>query len=82
MSAEMAPEGFGGYQSHPQPLGSGALLPVVNVNGSGDAGYDPWVETNIVQQKQTGYAAVVVRVDQGNLTSDQMHGLARLAAKP
>src|SRR5579871_6218440 len=33
---EMTPEGFGGYQSHPQPLGSGALLPVVNVNGSGD----------------------------------------------
>ena len=25
---EMVPEGFGGYQSHPQPLGQGALLPV------------------------------------------------------
>ena len=30
------PEGFGGYQSHPQPLGQGALLPVVHTNGSGD----------------------------------------------
>jgi len=25
---EMVPEGFGGYQSRPQPLGNGALLPV------------------------------------------------------
>ena len=24
------PEGFGGYQSNPQPLGNGALLPVLN----------------------------------------------------
>jgi sulfite reductase beta subunit-like hemoprotein len=77
---EMAPEGFGGYQSRPQPLGTGALLPVIGANGSGDPAYDRWLETNIIQQKQTGYAAVVVRVDQGNLSSDQMHGLARLAA--
>ena len=27
---ETVPEGFGGYQSRPQPLGNGALLPVVN----------------------------------------------------
>ena len=35
---EIVPEGFGGYQSKPQPLGDGALLPVVNVPQSGDAG--------------------------------------------
>ena len=77
---EMVPEGFGGYQSHPQPLGQGALLPVIHSNGTGDPQYDQWLETNVVEQKQAGYAAVVVRVDQGNLTSEQMHGLARLAA--
>ena len=32
---ELVPEGFGGYQSNPQPLGRGALLPVIHTNGSG-----------------------------------------------
>jgi len=77
---EMVPEGFGGYQSRPQPLGAGALLPVVNTASSGDAEYDRWLETNVVEQRQTGYATVVVRVDQGNLTGEQLHGLARLAS--
>jgi len=77
---ELVPEGFGGFQSHPPPLGQGALLPVIHTNGSGDPHYDRWLETNIVEQKQPGYATVVVRVDQGNLTAPQMSGLARLAA--
>ena len=77
---ELVPEGFGGYQSHPPPLGQGALLPVIHTNGTGDPQYDRWLETNLIEQKQTGYATVVVRVDQGNLTSVQMRGLARLAA--
>jgi len=76
---EMVPEGFGGYESNPQPLGSGALLPVVNRTESGDAEYDRWLETNIIEQKQTGYAAVIVRVEQGNLTSHQLRGLARIS---
>ena len=29
-AAELVPEGFGGYESNPQPLGNGSLLPVVN----------------------------------------------------
>ncbi len=77
---ELVPEGFGGYQSTPQPLGQGALLPILNTSVTGDPKYDHWLETNVVEQKQTGYATVIVRVDQGNLTSTQMHGLARLAA--
>ncbi len=71
---DMVPEGFGGYQSHPQPLGNGALLPVVGPRHSHDAAYDAWLETNVRQQKQTGYAAVTVRVDQGNLTGEQLRG--------
>src|SRR6185369_14628574 len=39
---EMVPEGFGGYQSNPQPLGQGALLPVRDANRSGNAEYDAW----------------------------------------
>ena len=77
---ELVPEGFSAYQSHPQPLGAGALLPVIHTNGSGDPLYDRWTETNLIQQKQAGYVTVIVRVDQGNLTSTQMRGLAELAA--
>ena len=77
---EMVPEGFGGFQSSPQPLGQGALLPVVNTNGTGDAGYDRWHKSNVREQRQPGYAMVTVRVDQGNLTGDQMRGVARIAS--
>jgi sulfite reductase beta subunit-like hemoprotein len=77
---ELVPEGFGGFQSSPQPLGQGALLPVVNTNGTGDSEYDRWHKSNVREQRQTGYAMVTVRVDQGNLTSDQMRGVARIAA--
>ncbi|MBM3773822.1 MAG: nitrite/sulfite reductase [Acidobacteria bacterium] len=78
---EMVPEGFGGYQSVPQPLGQGALLPVVSANGgNGSHGrQEEWLRTNVIQQKQPGYAAVLVRIEQGNLSSQQMRGLARIA---
>ena len=77
---EQVPQGFGGFESNPQPLGQGALLPVVSKNGSGDAEYDRWYQTNLRQQRQAGYASVTVRVDQGNLTGDQMRGVARIAS--
>jgi len=76
---ELVPEGFGGYESNPQPLGSGALLPVLNQATSGDPAYDRWLETNVEEQKQPGYAMVTVTVDQGNLTGVQMRGIAALA---
>ncbi len=76
----LVPEGFGAYQSNPKPLGNGALLPVVNAAASGDAAYDRWLETNVAEQKQTGYAVVTVRLDQGNLVAEQVRGLARLAS--
>jgi sulfite reductase beta subunit-like hemoprotein len=76
----IVPEGFGGYQSHPQPLGNGALLPVLNQPASGEARYNSWLSSNVKEQQQTGYAAVTVTVDQGNLTGDQLRGLAKLSA--
>ena len=79
VTPEMVPEGFGGYQSHPQALGDGALLPVVNSNGTGQGEYDRWYSTNVRNQRQAGYAMVTIRVDQGNLTSEQMRGIARIA---
>src|SRR5579864_4024507 len=72
---DIVPEGFGGYQSHPRPLGQGALLPVRDSHPTGDPEYDAWLETNVVEQRQTGYAAVVVRVDQGNLTAAQLRAV-------
>jgi len=77
---ELVPDGFGGYQSRPQPLGHGSLLPVMNAASTGDAEYDRWLETNVVEQKQAGYAAVTVRVDQGNLTAGQLRAVARISA--
>ncbi len=74
---EMVPEGFGGYESHPQPV---AELPVVNRAASADPEFDHWRETNVTGQRQTGYAAVTVRVEQGNLTGDQFRAIARLAS--
>ncbi len=73
------PEGFGGFQANPQPLGSGALLPILPLHSKADPDFDRWLETNVEEQKQPGYSLVTVKVAQGNLTSGQMHGLADLA---
>jgi sulfite reductase beta subunit-like hemoprotein len=73
------PDGFGGFQSSPPPLGTGDLLPVLGPNGHANPEYDRWLQTNIRQQKQTGYAVVTVKVAQGNLTGDQMRGLASIS---
>ncbi len=77
---ETVPEGFGAFRSQPQPLGSGDLLPVLGAQRSPNPQYDAWLETNIRRQKQSGYAAATVRVEQGNLTTAQLCGLARIAA--
>ena len=42
--AAFVPEGFGGFESNPQPLGNGSLLPVVNKASSGDPEYDRWLD--------------------------------------
>ena len=80
---EVVPDGFGGFQSSPPPLGTGAELPpVLAANGGSNghrAAYERWLETNIREQKQTGYAMVTVKVPQGNLTGKQMHRLAHVA---
>jgi sulfite reductase beta subunit-like hemoprotein len=73
------PEGFGGYSSTPIPLGQGALLPVVGKAPSGDRVYDRWLDSNVKEQQQTGYAMVTVKVQQGNLSSSQMRELAKIA---
>ncbi|HUS08406.1 MAG TPA: nitrite/sulfite reductase [Bryobacteraceae bacterium] len=73
------PEGFGGFEENPQPVGSGSLLPIVDERRASDLDFDAWLETNVTEQRQTGYSLVTVRVDQGNLTGDQMRGLAKIS---
>jgi sulfite reductase beta subunit-like hemoprotein len=74
------PEGFGGYQPEPLPPGSGALPPAPAAEQADQPEYDAWVATNVEHQKQAGYAAANVRVDQGNLTGVQLRGIARISS--
>ena len=72
---ETVPENFGGFQPVPPPPGSGEMLPMFNSAPE----FNTWRETNVRPQKQPGYAIVTVMTPQGNLTGDQMRGLASLA---
>lgn len=76
---EVVPEGFGGFQQEPDPIGNGSLLPIVNATAPAAPGFDRWLETNVREQKQDGYAIVTVLIEQGNLTSAQLRGLATLS---
>ncbi|HEY6347177.1 MAG TPA: nitrite/sulfite reductase [Bryobacteraceae bacterium] len=69
------PENFGGFQSQPPPRGTGQFLPMFEPS----AEFQEWQKTNVQGQKQAGYCVVTVRVNQGNLTGDQMRGLASLS---
>ena len=75
MPAEV-PESFGGFQPVPPPKGSGELLPVFEQESPE---LRAWRETNVRPQKQAGYSIVTATVPQGNLTGDQMRGLADLS---
>lgn len=77
---ESVPEGFGGFQAIPPPLGTGELLPVIASNAL-DPEYELWLETNVREQRQAGYAVVTVKVPQGNMTGDQMRGLADISER-
>ncbi len=73
---EIVPEGFGGFQLQPHiPV---SLPPVIDHRVAQD-GFDAWFETSAEEQKQTGYAIATVRVEQGNMTSVQMRGVADAA---
>jgi sulfite reductase beta subunit-like hemoprotein len=78
---ELVPEGFGGFSANPPPR---ATLPVLDhppAGAASTAAYDEWLESNAIEQRQPGYAAVSVRVEQGNLTGDQLRAVARIASQ-
>ncbi|HEV8414099.1 MAG TPA: nitrite/sulfite reductase [Bryobacteraceae bacterium] len=72
---ETVPENFGGFQPLPPPPATGEKLPMFEASPE----FNAWRETNVRPQKQPGYAIVTVMTPQGNLTGDQMRGLASLA---
>src|SRR5579864_4683524 len=72
---ETVPESFGFFQLNPPPPGTGEMLPMFDASPE----FNAWRETNVRPQKQTGYAIVTVMTPQGNLTGDQMRGLAELS---
>src|SRR5579862_7955580 len=72
---ESVPESFGGFQPQPPVKGTGQMLPMYNDSPA----FREWQATNVMPQKQSGHAIVTVRVNQGNLTGDQMRGLASLS---
>jgi sulfite reductase beta subunit-like hemoprotein len=74
MPAEV-PESFGGFQPVAPPKGSGELLAVYDSLPN----FNEWKASNVREQKQKGYAIVTVTVAQGNLTGEQMRGLADLS---
>lgn len=76
---ETVPEGFGACSLNKRPLGQGTALPVLTGVRPPSPAFDEWLETNVDEQKQAGYAVATITVPQGNLTSHQMRGLARLA---
>ena len=73
---DFVPENFGGFRPVPPPPASGELLPVYR---SDSQEFNSWRKTNTRAHRQPGYVIVTVRVPQGNLTGDQMRGLADLA---
>lgn len=45
------------------------------------AGFEAWKRTNVVAQKQPGYAAALIKLPMGDLTADHMWALADLAER-
>ena len=64
------------------PLRPPAPLAGAPEDGPGGAGrFDAWARTNVYQQRQAGYAAVTVSLPLGDLTAQQMRGLAAVARR-
>jgi len=54
----------------------------VQLNGQKrPAGFNEWAQTNVYEQRQSGYAAVTVTLPLGDLTADQMRKLSDIARK-
>lgn len=65
--------------SLPPPANRAPAGPVIDAEGAvRDGAYIAWRATSVVDQKQAGYVAVYVRLDLGDITSEQMRALGRI----
>jgi sulfite reductase (ferredoxin) len=59
-----------------------ALLPPAPLSdGPRPDGYEEWARTNVMAQRQPGYAVATIRLPLGDLTSDQTRALANIARR-
>jgi sulfite reductase (ferredoxin) len=57
-------------------------LPIVETNISTTSnGYDRWLHTNVVPQKQEGYSTIFITLGAGDITANQLRSLALLIRK-
>jgi sulfite reductase (ferredoxin) len=57
-------------------------LPIVETNISTTSnGYDRWLHTNVVPQKQEGYFTIFITLGAGDITANQLRSLASLIRK-
>ena len=49
--------------------------------GGGDQAFQAWSRTNVYHQRQKGYAVTIVTLPLGDLSSDQLRGLANIARR-
>jgi len=61
-------------------LKAGAPLPPAQ-NGEHSAAFKAWHRTNVLPQRQAGYAVVTVKLPLGDITSDQFRALADIAGQ-
>jgi sulfite reductase beta subunit-like hemoprotein len=65
------------HSTDEKPLRPAAPLPA----GPRPAGYDRWARSNVIKQRQDGYATITITLPLGDLTSDQARLLADVARK-
>lgn len=62
------------------PVKSGAPLAPAT-NGEHSEAFRAWYKTNVLPQRQAGYAVVTIKLPLGDITSDQMRSLADIAGE-
>ena len=80
------PQPYPEFDADPSRIGWVATPPTIVPNGNGhngngfeDADYARWLASNVIRQKQPGYAAVSIALPGGDITASQFHALASLA---
>ena len=87
--AFVRPQPYPEFDADPDRIGWVAPPPIILPDGNGhnghtgygfeDTDYERWLESNVVRQKQPGYAAVCIALPGGDMAAPQFRALAPLA---